>query len=87
MIISVDEAQQQLEKAISLAQQGHEIIISGEAGSVALTRIPTTAEKKKGDWRSIFGVMKGEITYEEGWDAPLTDEQAKETFSSDKAQR
>ncbi|MDX5976212.1 hypothetical protein [Vreelandella alkaliphila] len=85
MKISVDEAQQQLEEVIALAQQGHDITISGDAGTVKLMKIPTTANGDDHGWQSIFGVMKDQITYEEGWDAPLTGDQAKEIFGEEKA--
>ncbi|WP_301583724.1 type II toxin-antitoxin system Phd/YefM family antitoxin [Halomonas alkaliantarctica] len=81
MKISVDEAQQQLEEVIALAQHGDEIIISSKSGSVKLVALPNTAEKiEDRDWQSIFGVMKDQITYEEGWDAPLTSDEVKEIF-------
>jgi prevent-host-death family protein len=70
MTVSVHEAKTQLSKLIDLLEQGEEVLIERHGRPVA--RLVRANALKKPQ----LGAMKGEFSYQEGWDKPLTDEEA-----------
>lgn len=66
---SVDDGKAQLSRLLDLVRDGAEVIITQHGKTVAkLIRAEDKARKVR------LGAMKGEFTYKEGWDKPLTDE-------------
>jgi prevent-host-death family protein len=70
MNVSVHEAKTQLSKLLDLIEQGEEVTIERHGRPVARL-VRANASKKP-----QFGAMKGEFSYTEGWDKPLTDDEA-----------
>ncbi|WP_254275404.1 type II toxin-antitoxin system Phd/YefM family antitoxin [Halomonas sp. 3H] len=83
MKIGIEEAEVQLEKLIERAHSGEHIIITGHSdGNVEL--IPAGESPRRAVTNTVLlGSMRGEIDYEEGWDAPLSEVEAKEFFGND----
>jgi prevent-host-death family protein len=68
---NVHEAKSNLSRLLALVERGEEVTIMRNGEPVAdLVR----SRKKVG--RRTLGALAGTITLIEGWDAPLTDEQA-----------
>jgi antitoxin (DNA-binding transcriptional repressor) of toxin-antitoxin stability system len=68
---NVHEARSNLSRLLALIEQGEEVTIMRNGEPVAdLVR----SRKKSG--RRTLGAPAGTITLKEGWDAPLTDDQA-----------
>jgi prevent-host-death family protein len=70
MTVSVHEAKTQLSRLLDLLEQGEEVVIERHGRPVARLVRANAAKKPE------FGAMSGEITWEEGWERPLTDEEA-----------
>lgn len=72
MTYSVQEATTHLSKLLDLVEQGEEVVITREGTPVArLIAIPKSTKPK-------LGTMRQEITWVEGWEKPLTDQQSDE---------
>jgi prevent-host-death family protein len=70
MQVSVHEAKTKLSHLLNLVQDGEEVIIHRHGKPVArLTPVHQAA-------RSPFGAMRGEFQMQEGWERPLTDQEA-----------
>ena len=70
MTVSVHEAKTQLSRLIDLLEEGEDIVIVRRGKEVArLVRAKATAKPQ-------LGTMKGQISWTEGWDRPMTDEEA-----------
>jgi prevent-host-death family protein len=70
MTVSVHEAKTQLSKLLDLLEQGEEVLIERHGRPVArLVRANATTKPQ-------LGAMKGEFSWQEGWERPLTDEEA-----------
>ena len=68
---NVHEAKSQLSRLLALVEQGEEVTIMRDGEPVAdLVRHRRRSPKR------ILGAMAGTIGFTEGWEAPLTDEQA-----------
>ena len=68
--VSVHEAKTQLSKLLDLLEEGEEIVIQRHGHPVArLVRAQAEAKPK-------LGAMKGEISWTEGWDRPLSGDEA-----------
>ncbi|WP_139245594.1 type II toxin-antitoxin system Phd/YefM family antitoxin [Halomonas sp. QHL1] len=65
--MSIHAAQKQLYSLIGKALSGEEVIITLNENSY-VQLVPYNDES---DVKQLFGCMKGEIDYVEGWDAPL----------------
>jgi prevent-host-death family protein len=70
MTFSVHEAKTQFSRLLDLVEQGTEIVIVRHGKPVA--QLVPSMEKKK----PILGGMKNEPAWPEGWDKPLSDEEA-----------
>jgi prevent-host-death family protein len=70
MTVSVHEAKTQLSKLLDLVEQGEQVVILRHGRRVA--EIVRSTERK----RPRLGGMRGEISWNEGWEKPLTDEEA-----------
>ena len=71
MVFSVHEAGTHFEKLLDLVHDGGEVLIARKGKSVA--RITSAHDKPALRGRDS---MKGQITLKEGWDKPLTAEEA-----------
>jgi prevent-host-death family protein len=71
MVFSVHEAKTQFSKLLDLADKGEEIVITRHGKTIAKLIKATDKPRKL-----QLGAMKGEFTYKEGWDKPLTDAEA-----------
>jgi prevent-host-death family protein len=70
MTVSVHEAKTQLSKLLDLLEQGEDIVILRHGKPVAhLVRAKSAAKPQ-------FGAMRGEIEWQEGWEQPMTPEEA-----------
>jgi prevent-host-death family protein len=70
MTVSVHEAKTQLSRLLDLLEQGEDILILRHGKPVArLVRAKAAAKPQ-------IGAMKGEITWKEGWERAMTDEEA-----------
>ena len=70
MQVSVYEAKTQLSHLLDLVQDGEEVVIHRHGKPVArLTALAPAA-------KSPFGAMQGEFVLPEGWDRPLSKEEA-----------
>ena len=72
MEVNIHQAKSQLSKLIERARSGDEVIIA-KAGKPVVKLVPV----ERGSHRE-FGSAAGQITFQEGWDAPLTDEEMAE---------
>lgn len=70
MTVSVHQAKTQLSKLLDLIEQGEDVLIERHGRPVARLVRANAAKKPQ------FGAMKGEFSYQEGWEKPLTDEEA-----------
>lgn len=70
MTVSVHEAKTQLSKLLNLVEEGEEVVIVRHGRPIA--QIVRTPVKKKPQ----LGTMQGEISWKEGWDKPLSSEEA-----------
>ncbi len=68
--VSVHQAKTQLSALLDLVEDGEEIVIQRHGKPVA--RLVGVAKSQK----SPLGAMQGEFVLPEGWDKPLSDEQA-----------
>jgi len=66
MIVSVHEAKTQLSKLLTLVEEGEEVVIVRHGRPVA--QIVRSQAKQK----PRLGTMRGEISWKEGWDKPLS---------------
>jgi prevent-host-death family protein len=74
MTVSVHEAKTQLSKLLDLLEQGEEVLIERHGRPVArLVRANASA-------KSQLGAMKGEFSWQEGWERALTNEEAEAFF-------
>ncbi len=70
MTVSVHEAKTQLSKLLDLLEEGEDIVILRHGRPVAqLVRAQASA-------KPLFGAMRGEISWREGWEKALTPKQA-----------
>jgi antitoxin (DNA-binding transcriptional repressor) of toxin-antitoxin stability system len=70
MTVNVHEAQAQLSRLLDLLEQGEDIVILRHGKAVArLVRAKAAAKPQ-------LGAMKGEITWTEGWERAMSDEEA-----------
>jgi prevent-host-death family protein len=70
--VSVHEAKTQLSKLIDLVEQGEDVVILRHGRPVArLVRATANAKPR-------LGAMRGEISWEEGWERPLSPQEAKD---------
>ena len=70
MDVSVHEAKTHLSRLLDLILDGEEVVIHRHGKPVArLTPVRQAA-------KSPFGAMRGEFQMKEGWERPLTDEEA-----------
>lgn len=73
MTVSVHEAKTQLSRLLDLLEEGEDIVIVRHGKQVArLVRAKAAAKPQ-------VGSMKGQISWKEGWERPMTDEDA-DTF-------
>jgi prevent-host-death family protein len=72
MKVSVHEAKTQLSRLLDLIEQGEDVLIERHGRPVARL-VPASAAKKP-----QLGGMRGEFSWQEGWDRPLTDDEAEE---------
>ena len=70
MTFSVHEAKTQFSKLLDLVENGEEVVIVRHGKPVAKL-IASRAQKKP-----VFGAMKDEPKWPEGWDRPLSDAEA-----------
>jgi prevent-host-death family protein len=70
MNVSVHEAKTQLSKLLDLIEEGEEVVIERHGRPVA--RLVRASARKK----PRFDAMRGEFSWKEGWEKPLTDEEA-----------
>jgi prevent-host-death family protein len=70
MTVSVHEAKTQLSKLLNLVEQGEKVVIVRHGRPVA--EIVRSRAKRKPQ----LGNMRGEISWEEGWDKSLSAEEA-----------
>ncbi|MBL8228206.1 MAG: type II toxin-antitoxin system prevent-host-death family antitoxin [Bryobacterales bacterium] len=70
MTYSVAEAKTHLSRLLDLVEKGEEVVILRHGEPVA--RLVTAHPKGK----VVLGAMRGEIRWKEGWEKPLTDEEA-----------
>jgi prevent-host-death family protein len=76
MTVSVHEAKTQLSKLLDLVEQGEEVVIERHGRSVArLVRANARAKLQ-------LGAMKGEFSWQDGWERPLTSEESNEFWES-----
>jgi prevent-host-death family protein len=70
MIVSVHAAKTQLSKLLDLIEEGEEVVIARHGRPVA--RLVRANSSKKPQ----LGAMRGEISWEEGWERAMTAEEA-----------
>ena len=70
MTVSVHEAKTQLSKLLDLVEEGEEVLIVRHGRPVAQL-VPARATG-----RPQLGTMRGELTWKEGWERPLSPEEA-----------
>nr|WP_289072767.1 hypothetical protein [uncultured Halomonas sp.] len=75
MQINLNDAKQQLDQLIRLAEEGEQVVIIGTTGKAVLVEATSSDAQGKLPPSSVYGAMKDEITYEEGWDAAMTEEE------------
>jgi prevent-host-death family protein len=70
MTVNVHEAKTQFSKLLDLLEEGEDVLIERHGHPVArLVRANSVAKPQ-------LGAMKGEISWQEGWDRALTSEEA-----------
>lgn len=70
MDVNVHDAKSQLSKLIERAMAGEDVVIA-RRGKPMVRLVPVEQKSTVSD---LFGCMRDEIDYIEGWDAPLDDE-------------
>jgi antitoxin (DNA-binding transcriptional repressor) of toxin-antitoxin stability system len=70
MTVSVHEAKTQLSRLLNLVEEGEEVVIVRHGRPVA--QIVRSQTKKK----PRLGTMRGEFSWKEGWDKPLSAEES-----------
>jgi len=75
MEINIHEAKTHLSRLVERAQKGEEVIIA-KAGK-PLVRLVAIAPPKP-----VLGSARGTVKMQNGWDAPLTDDEAEQLFGS-----
>ncbi|MFP3343926.1 type II toxin-antitoxin system prevent-host-death family antitoxin [Halomonas sp. SIMBA_159] len=70
MDVNVHDAKSQLSKLIERALAGEDVVIA-RRGKPMVRLVPVEQKSTVSD---LFGCMRGEIDYIEGWDAPLDNE-------------
>lgn len=81
MKIMVEDAQLQLDELVARVLQGEQIWIYSARGAVVEMRPVNATTMRQSQATDLLGVLKGEIQYEEGWDAPLSASEAKKHFA------
>lgn len=76
MEINIHEAKTHLSRLIERALAGEEITIA-KAGKPMVRLVPVEPRKP------ILGSARGTITFHEGWDDPLTNQEFEELFGGD----
>ena len=76
LIVSIHEAKTQLSKLLSLVERGEEVVIVRNGRPVAQIVRAQVMKKPR------LGTMKGEISWKEGWDKPLSAEEANAFWDS-----
>ena len=72
MEVNIHQAKSQLSKLIERARSGDEVIIA-KAGKPVVKLVPVERSSPR-----EFGSAAGQITFQEGWDAPLTGQELTE---------
>ena len=75
MDVSVHAAKTQLSKLLDLVEDGEEVVIKRHGKAVARL-VPVQKSR-----RSALGAMRGEFEMAEGWEKPITDEEAEAFWS------
>ena len=70
MTVSVHEAKTQLSRLLDLLEQGEEVLIVRHGRPVARLVRANAGKKPQ------LGGMRGEFSWEEGWDRALSDDEA-----------
>jgi len=70
MIVSVHAAKTQLSKLLDLIEEGEEVVIARHGRPVARLVRANSSKKPQLD------AMRGEISWEEGWERAMTPEEA-----------
>ena len=70
MTVSVHEAKTQLSKLLDLIEQGEDVVILRHGRPVAQLVRAKAAKKPQ------LGAMRGEISWKEGWESPLSSDEA-----------
>ena len=70
MQYNVHEAKTQLSRLLDLVEQGEDVVIVRHGQPVAKLVRPKSGAKPR------LGGMRGEIEWTEGWDKPMTDQEA-----------
>ena len=70
---SIREAKARLWKLLERVQEGEEVVIDRHGTPVA--KLVSVVRKKR-----VLGSMRGLITSEKGWDAPIKDREVEEQF-------
>jgi prevent-host-death family protein len=70
---NVHEAKTSLSKLLERVEEGEEVVIARHGTPVAKL-VPVPRKKR------VLGSMRGLITPEENWDAPIDDREAEEQF-------
>jgi antitoxin (DNA-binding transcriptional repressor) of toxin-antitoxin stability system len=68
---SVHEAKSNLSRLLALVEQGEEVTIMRNGEAVA-----DLVRRRRKSGRRSLGALAGSLALPEGWDAPMTDEQA-----------
>lgn len=76
MEVNIHHAKTHLSRLIEKALAGEEVVIA-KAGKPVVRLTPV--ERKV----PVLGSARGTITYHEGWDAPMTEEEIDEIFGQD----
>ena len=70
MEVSVADAKSNLSKLLEAVEQGEKILITRHGKPVATLTQPQQPETKP-----VLGSAAGQIEYQEGWDAPMTNDE------------
>ncbi|MDL0433820.1 hypothetical protein QPM17_22010 [Marinobacter sp. TBZ242] len=75
------KTQEWLDRLVERAHSGEKVSITSSSGKCVELRPVEAAPKHAGGITELVGAMKGEIHYTEGWDAPLSANEAKKLFA------
>lgn len=75
MRYSVHEARTQLSQLLDLVENGEEVVIIRYGEAVAKL-VPVRKPGKR-----VLGSMRGQISWTEGWERPMTDQEANVFFA------